>query len=122
MEKFKYKVRANRYVAECGLEIHRGKNSTIVIITELPDNPGMSICNAFEDLFLQVVEAYNLDPERIMWIEHWEIWKVSEGAPYDREEEDWHRVEFDWDGDRATNPRWSFVTASFVRSAIAVIG
>jgi hypothetical protein len=63
--------------------------------TELPDNPGMSICNAFEDLFLQVVEAYNLDPELIMWIEHWEIWKVSEGAPYDREEEDWHRVEFD---------------------------
>ena len=121
MKIFTYKLNRRRD-AQCGLEIYRGRSSTIVIVTELPNNPGMSICNAFEDLILQVSTAYNLDPGQLLWIEHWQAWKVSEGAPYDREEEDWHRVFFDWDGTRATNPRWSFVTASFVRSEIAVIG
>ena len=119
-ETFSYRVRANRIEAECGIEIYRGK-SDLVIITELPNNPGMSICNAFEDLFLQVVAAYGLNPEKLLWIEHWEAWKTSEGAPYDREEEEWSRVDFDWDGRRASNPRWLCISQSFVEAARSML-
>ncbi len=116
MNIFNYKVRFNRMPAKCGIEVTLGKKSAVVVVTELPDNPGMSICNGFEDLFLQVCEFYKLNPASVLWIEHWEAWKHEEGAPYDREEEEWYKVEFDWDGKSARNPRWVPVTASFVKS------
>lgn len=121
MNTFSYRVRANRCLAKCALEVYRGSNSAVVIVTELPDNEGMSICNAFEDLILQVAETYDLNPGGLLWIEHWEAWKSSEGAPYDREEEEWIRVKFEWNGHRASKPCWIPVTASFVEAAKSVL-
>lgn len=121
MDTLTYRVRSNNFPAKCGIEVYRGRDSALVIVTELPDNPGMSICNAFEELILQVSSAYELDPSRLLWIEHWEAWKSSEGAPYDREEEEWSRVTFDWDGERASNPRWLYVSQSFVKAAKSML-
>ncbi|MBE9170866.1 hypothetical protein IQ238_26255 [Pleurocapsales cyanobacterium LEGE 06147] len=117
MNIFSYKVRSNRCPAKCGVEVTLCKKSAVVVVTELPNNPGMSICNGFEDLFLQVCEFYKLDPASVLWIEHWGVWNYKEGAPYDRDEEEWCKVEFDWDGKSARNPRWMPVTASFVEAA-----
>ena len=117
MDTFNYRVRFNNCPAKCKIEVYRGQHSALVIATELPDNPGTSVCNAFEDLILQVSQAYNLDPARLLWIEHWEDWDESRGAPYDREEDEWSRVKFDWDGEKATNPRWLYVSQSFVEAA-----
>ncbi|MGH2416468.1 MAG: hypothetical protein ACRDEA_22800, partial [Microcystaceae cyanobacterium] len=75
MDIFTYIPSSNRFPARCSLEVYRGNNSAVVIVTELPDNEGMSICNAFEDLIVQVVKAYDLDPANLLWIEHWEAWK-----------------------------------------------
>lgn len=121
MDIFNYRVSSNHCPARCGIEIHRGKGGAVAIVTELPDNPGMSVCNAFENLFLQVVEAYDLDPERLVWVEHWEAWKSSEGMPYDREGEDWHLVKFRWTGTRACGARWVPVSESFVKAAVALL-
>ena len=79
-----YRVGFNDCLAKCGIEVFKGNDSTLVIATELPDNPGASICNAFEDLILQVARAFDLDPARLLWIEHWAVWQESEGAPYSR--------------------------------------
>jgi hypothetical protein len=117
MDIFSYKVKSNRMLAKCGVEIYQGKKSAIVVVTELPDNSGMSICNAFEDLFLQVCEFYKLNPSSVLWIEHWGVWKYKEGAPYDRESEEWHKVEFNWNGEFVSRPHWINVTASFVEVA-----
>lgn len=114
---FTYIPSSNRCYSECGIEVYGNSDRALVIVTELPDNPGMSICNAFEDLLEQVCQTYQLDREHLLWIEHWEKWKVSEGAPYDREEEEWLQVQFERSGNRATNPRWLRVTASFVEAA-----
>jgi hypothetical protein len=86
MDTLTYRVRSNSSPAKCGIEVYRGRDSALVIVTELPDNPGMSICNAFEELILQVSQAHELDPSRLLWIEHWEAWKRTQDAPYDREE------------------------------------
>lgn len=117
MEIFNYRVSANTFIAKCGIEVYRGFNSAVVVVTELPDNEGMSICNAFEELILQVAQAYKLDPGRLLWIEHWGAWKRQEGAPYDREAEEWHQVRFKWDGTRASAPYWVNVSESFVEAA-----
>jgi hypothetical protein len=121
MNTFTYIPSSNRFPAQCGIEVYHGSQSAVVIVTELPDNEGMSICNAFEDLILQVAKAFELDPGRLLWLENWEAWKVCEGAPYDREEEEWIKVEFDWDGRLASKPRWMPVTASFVEAAKSVL-
>jgi hypothetical protein len=119
MEIFSYKVSSNKAIAKCGIEVYRGQSSSIVVVTELPTNPGMSVCNAFEDLFLQLVEAYNLDPASVLWIERWGQWRCSEGAPYNRQTEDWHQVRYELDGKKARNPYWLPVTAEFVAAAKA---
>jgi len=119
-EIFNYRVSSNKIEARCSIEIYRGK-SDLAIVTELSNNPGNSICNAFEELFLQVVKGYDLRPDKLLWIEHWGVWKVSEGADYDREEEEWVKVIFDWDGRRACNPRWQYVSQTFVEAAKSML-
>jgi len=57
MKIFNYKIRSHESPAKCGIEVHRGNKSAVVIVTELADNEGMSICNAFQDLVKQVAIA-----------------------------------------------------------------
>ena len=48
------------------------------MISEDAENPGMSVTNASEDIATQIVRAFNLDPTRICWIEHYpqETWRA----------------------------------------------
>ena len=121
MKIFNYRVRHLKIISQCGIEVFRGDRSSLVIVTELPNNPGRSICNAFEDLFPQVCQHYKLDPTSVLWIERWEAWKTSDDAPYDHEEEDYSKVEFDWNGRKAINLRWLYVTSSFVEAAKSIL-
>jgi hypothetical protein len=52
---------------------------------------------------------------------HREVWKFSEGAPYDREDDDRVQVRFDWKERKAKNPSWINVSTSFVESAKAAL-
>ena len=40
-----------------------------VIVSELPDNPGMSICNAFEVLAHKICLEFEIDPRRLIYYE-----------------------------------------------------
>lgn len=76
IEGFTFTNSANRYESVCDVEIlsyaaDSDNCKTIVIVTEIPCNQGMSICNAFEELFLQIVSTFELDPERVVWVERW---------------------------------------------------
>lgn len=44
---------------------------SVVVVTELDDNPGTSVTNAAEHLATVVCDLYTLDPERLRWIEHY---------------------------------------------------
>ena len=106
MERFSYRNSGNRTIGFCEVGITTVEGKMRVTVKELPDNPGMSICNAFEDLFTQVCDLFELPPDEVEWVEHWPAWTAKEGG-YNRPEEDWHRVEFDLVNGRATNPRWT---------------
>jgi hypothetical protein len=58
--------------AACGLEIlplaHGG---TAVICTELSDNPGTSVTNFAEELASIVCRGWRIEPEKLVWIEHY---------------------------------------------------
>lgn len=51
----------------CDIVIH----NNIVIATELEDNKGTSITNIAEGLATQVCKEFNIDPEKLIWVEHY---------------------------------------------------
>jgi len=44
---------------------------TAVIVTEVSDNPGTSVTNAAEHLASFVCDRFRIDPDRLVWIEHY---------------------------------------------------
>ncbi len=42
-----------------------------MVVSEPTANPGMSITNAVEELATQVIERYEIDPERPVWMQHY---------------------------------------------------
>jgi hypothetical protein len=58
--------------AWCALEIlHASRGRTVVIATEIKDNPGASITNAWEQLAYGVCVDFAIDPSKLVWIEHY---------------------------------------------------
>jgi hypothetical protein len=58
--------------ARCGLEIiELPDGKTVVIATELSDNPGVSVTNFAEQLATLVCKMFHLDPTKLVWIEHY---------------------------------------------------
>jgi hypothetical protein len=63
------------------VEADRESGSFVVILTELPDNPGMSVTNAAEEIAAAVVTANALPSSRTVFIEHYET--GARGTPSD---------------------------------------
>ena len=58
--------------AWCALEILRAPDGqTVVIATEVKDNPGTSITNACEHLAYWVCVEFSINPSELVWIEHY---------------------------------------------------
>lgn len=58
--------------SHCGLEIDRLIDGRwVVVATELEDNPGTSVTNAFEIIATVVCRQFDIDPLRLVWIEHY---------------------------------------------------
>ena len=56
----------------CSLEVlPLSDGRTAVIATEVADNPGTSVTNAFELLATDVCARFTIDPRRLVWIEHY---------------------------------------------------
>ncbi|MFA5790690.1 MAG: hypothetical protein WC976_06490 [Caldisericia bacterium] len=98
--------------SKCGVTILDGTNNKkIVVLTELPDNPGTSVTNFAEGIASAVVR--DLLPEAlayaIKWVEHYP--SESRGG----DEETFDNIEMEWDGGRGYverpgnfhNPKWS---------------
>ncbi len=79
-----------------------------VVLTELPDNPGTSVTNFFEELatlVLPIVETLcACPPERIIWVEHYERVHLKSHQHY--LPETWDRVELRWTGFKYESPTW----------------
>ena len=56
----------------CGLEIiPLADGRTLVIATELADNPGTSVTNVAEHLASFVCERFGIETEKLVWVEHY---------------------------------------------------
>jgi len=76
----RYKPFGSGIEARCRLQVHRHEGQTVAIVTELPDNPGMSVTNAAEWLLPALAQQYGL-PDDTVWIEHYE--RLHEPDTYD---------------------------------------
>jgi hypothetical protein len=98
------------FESKCGLDVWWVFGQTIVMLTELVDNPGTSVTNYFEHIATELFDFVSLvgigaDPEpaapdSIIWIEHYERTEKS-GIP-----ETWERVRLEWNGERYHSPAW----------------
>lgn len=107
-ENFEFKGYWN-CLSKCEVQINVEQNGDIisrvvVILTELPDNPGTSITNAFESIATEIYHRMlkDIPIERIEWIEHY-LGTRYLGETYDR-------VIMDWDGKKFYSPRWKHIS------------
>jgi len=81
------------------------------MLTELPDNRGMSVTNAFEYIATQVLCQNRLHPGRVIWIEHYP--ERGRDLP-----ETLDLVTLEWseepDGWTASHPGWRRVSGELV--------
>ncbi len=58
--------------ARCRLRIFTDPDRpTVVLVSELPDNPGTSVTNRAAYLHGKVAAEFRLDPSTLLWIEHY---------------------------------------------------
>jgi hypothetical protein len=89
--------------SQCGLKIVRKKEQTIILVTEFYDsNPGTSITNWNTHLAKEICHKFEIDPVRMIFIEHSP--EMSSSLTFYKETFD--RVEFIWDGESFTEPKW----------------
>jgi hypothetical protein len=68
---FAYKA-SNRFDGICRIERIFLKDGRVAILCiAIPDNPGFSITNAVEELAFQVSHRFEIDPTKLIWIEHY---------------------------------------------------
>lgn len=114
---FTYHVRANRIRAHCRLRSYAGGQQTVVIASELPDNPGMSITNAAAELATQVCQRYGIDPECLVWVEHY---GATATTSYRQDPpETYDLVTFTWTGKGFAQPRWAHSSREAVAQLIS---
>jgi hypothetical protein len=65
----------------CWLRIYTAPRQHVVLATEMPENPGISITNAAERLAMEVTRTFGLAFDALAWIEHYPERQGSHGHP-----------------------------------------
>lgn len=103
--------------SRCGLKIIEGKEKTIVIAAELPDNPGTQITSVSTDLALQICNAHNIDLKKLLYIEH----SPDMHSKLSFYSETFFRVDFDIKEGKFLSPKWDKMNRQEVDELIASI-
>lgn len=107
---FAYKS-PNRFDGVCRIErINLPDGRVVIICEEIDDNPGRSVTNTVEYIALQVCEQLKIDPQNLVWIEHYDT--------YFADEEEWNLVTFDRVPPESNfkGPKWTPLTEDDWRS------
>ena len=99
------------YESACRLYIWQRERESVVMVTELADNPGTSITNRVEALAMQVYHEFELWPALARWIEHY--------PPDEQYDETFAEVTFSIDPQKGlTRPQWRALTREAVERLI----
>jgi hypothetical protein len=86
--------------ARCDCTIFEDETASVVVLTELPDNPGRSVTNAIEEIANLVREKHpDVTRKRVTWVEHY----PSESRGGEKETFD---LVFFAENNPCRNPRW----------------
>jgi hypothetical protein len=96
----------HKYDSSCGLEIRINRNNTVtVILTELPDNPGITVTYLIEHIATLIYKEYlrNVPVENIIWLTYdpqirHEDKRIAEGS--------YRQALLAWNGETFGSPRW----------------
>jgi hypothetical protein len=102
----------------CGVELFRRRGMLAVVLTELHNNPGLSVTNCYEylatDIAIGLMEEGTVDdPSTVRWIEHYEAWPVR-GRLW--AQDTWDEVTMEWDGEQFGLPTWRRLEGERTRS------
>ena len=89
-----------------------------VVLTELHNNPGLSVTNCYEylatDIAIGLMEEGTVDdPSTVRWIEHYEAWPAR-GRLW--AQDTWDEVTMEWDGEQFGLPTWRRLEGARTRS------
>lgn len=88
MEPQLFAYKAPGFDGICRIERVNLPNERVVIICEQIDgNPGQSITNAIEHIAFQLCEQFEINPQKLILIEHYDTWFCNE--------DEWNLVEFE---------------------------
>ena len=110
-EIFKWEAH-NGTPSRCGLQIKETAQNTVVVVSRLAggDN-GCSITNDAENLALIVCRRFSINPDRLMWIEHYP-WDGTYRETFDL-------VSFEMDGDTfGDDPEWQSIPRDVVDALV----
>ena len=98
MEQHRLNFKAsNGYPSSCDLTIYR--EIQLVVVSETGE--GMSVTNAAETIATEIVRQYELDPQRLLYVEHYP--ESQRPSPYG---ESYDLVTFIWGDHGAYSPTW----------------
>jgi hypothetical protein len=94
--------------SKCGYRLEQTDKWTVLIVSELDDNPGTSITNAIEILFPQICDQLNLDLDNLVWLEHYPESSMRT--------ETWDIVTMDFEDNKPKlmSPKWERISADDV--------
>jgi len=108
----------NKRLAHCDIE----RISSLLIITELADNPGASVTNACEFIIKQYTEQHGLHHEDLTIIERYDHRSYEGTTPEDREVPNYSIVTLkpsEWIPGKPT-PKWKYLSANEFNDLIEI--
>ena len=91
----------------CRLRIYAADAATVVVISELAENPGVSVTNAAAALATEIARIYDLETVTTFWVEHYGAFSYTASGG----DETFDLVTFTWRNRTASNVQWKRLTA-----------
>ena len=96
----------HKYDSSCGLDIRINRNNTVtVILTELPDNPGITVTYLIEHIATLIYKEYlrHVPVENIVWLTYDPAIRHEDRRIA---EESYKQALLLWNGETFGSPRW----------------
>jgi hypothetical protein len=107
------------FVNRCDIDIFLSGTQALIVATEREEDvgSGMSISNGASIIATIIMQKYRLRPMNIFWIEHYPEKQLGGRNVY-RMGEIYHRVFFNFQGNRLVAPRWESLDTEGTRAFI----
>lgn len=92
----------------------------IIIVSDIPNNT-MSVRSCAAHIATMVVKEFNIDPQRMIWIEYYPQSEYGKRVIRTIQER-FDSVEFTWKGDKAINPRWRPLGLPLIEEVKRIMG